>query len=177
MAQSTLKREAETILKDLDLLKLLCTYGTPRVVGSVALDLMVRSDIDVHVVTDCPDLLRVAVDICHVLLKKKDVSVVRISDFQLEEGIAVAIEHYPRTSGTWSIDIWITNNPETTGFNLVDTLEKTITSEQRDSILRIKEYYFRQGLLRNGLSRLIYEAVCEKGVKSIAQFEEFLSKN
>jgi hypothetical protein len=55
-----LKREAERIIEELDLLRLLSTYGEARIVGSVALDLIVKLDIDIHLLFDDPDVLEAA---------------------------------------------------------------------------------------------------------------------
>jgi catabolite regulation protein CreA len=55
-----LKREAERIIEELDLLRLLSAYGEARIVGSVALDLIVKLDIDIHLLVDDPDVLEVA---------------------------------------------------------------------------------------------------------------------
>jgi hypothetical protein len=43
-----LRREAEEIIARLGLLEMLRSYGRAEVVGSVALDLVVRRDIDIH---------------------------------------------------------------------------------------------------------------------------------
>ena len=58
-AGTPLKSEAEGIVRKLSLLELLRRYGEARVVGSVALDLVVKKDIDIHVLTGEHDLFRV----------------------------------------------------------------------------------------------------------------------
>ncbi|MFX0065950.1 MAG: hypothetical protein ACFFC7_27610 [Candidatus Hermodarchaeota archaeon] len=81
------------------------------------------------------------------------------------------------TSDNWSIDIWITNKSETTGFEFVNYLQNHLTPEHRTIMLKIKNYFHRKGLLRNGLSSKIYKAVVEEKVQTIDDFEVYLSQN
>jgi hypothetical protein len=46
------KQEAEQIIKDIGILRILDSLGEAQVVGSVALDLIVKRDIDIHVVVE-----------------------------------------------------------------------------------------------------------------------------
>ena len=57
-AQS-LKLEAEDIIQQLTLFEILGQYGEARLVGSCALDLIVKLDIDIHLVVGTTDLLSV----------------------------------------------------------------------------------------------------------------------
>lgn len=59
MGESRLKAEAEGVIEELGLLGLLWGYGRAGVVGSVALDLIVKRDIDVHLLVAGRDLLEV----------------------------------------------------------------------------------------------------------------------
>jgi len=54
LSKDSLKREAEKIISELDLVRLLSAYGEARVVGSVAQDL-VKLDIDLHLLVDPPE--------------------------------------------------------------------------------------------------------------------------
>ena len=59
MGESRLKAEAESVIEELGLLGLLRGYGRAGVVGSVALDLIVKRDIDIHLLVEGRDLLEV----------------------------------------------------------------------------------------------------------------------
>ena len=59
MGESRLKAEAESVIEELGLLGLLRGYGRAGVVGSVALDLIVKRDIDIHLLVEGRDLLKV----------------------------------------------------------------------------------------------------------------------
>jgi len=175
MRLNVLKLEADKILHELELLDLLNGYGEARAVGSYALDLIVKRDVDVHLLVQTPDLLSVVDAIYHQLLEHEHVHEVRISDHRARGGVKIGIDSYPGKSGDWSIDIWVTDRLETTGFTLVDRMQGELTPERREAILRIKGDYYRNGQLRPGLSLLIYRAVIDKDVRSVEDFHRFLS--
>ena len=176
MRKSQLKREAEGIIAELNLLKLLTAYGDARVVGSVALDLIVKLDIDIHILVRNEDLLEVINDIYRKLLNHDSVHEVRISDYR-DQGVKLGIDSYPGVSGNWSIDIWVTNKVEETGFEMVERLRGEMSMEHRKNIMAIKSYYHERGLLRDGISSLIYSAVVEKGVQNVNEFMKNLDEN
>ena len=65
---STLKQEALGIIDELSLLDFLVSLGESWLVGSVALDLIVKPDIDIHLLIDHDDLLKTSDQIYHYLL-------------------------------------------------------------------------------------------------------------
>lgn len=170
-----MKQEAERIIQELSLLELLKQHGEAQVVGSVALDLLVKRDIDIHLLIKSSDLLSNVDTIYHQLLDRKNIREVRISDYRDRGGIKIGIDEYPGRSGSWSIDIWVTNRAETTGFALVEQLKGKLNQEERQAILEIKYHKYRTGQLRDGLSRLIYKAVIDQGVRTVAEFDQILS--
>lgn len=170
----SLMREAGEIIADLALLEVAGRYGRAEIVGSVALDLIVKRDIDVHLLANTPDLLSVVDRIYHVLLDHPRVREVRITDFRAQSAIKVAIDAYPGPSGDWSIDIWITDRIEETAFSDTRRLLALLTDERRAAILAIKRAYHARGELRDGMSTRIYEAVVDKGVRNEDEFLRYL---
>ncbi len=115
--RNILKIEAEGIIRELQLLDLLAQYGEVRVVGSVALDLIVKLDIDIHLLIAAEsDLLDVVDHIYHRLLDCQHIREVRITDYREQNAIKIGIDVYLGASGDWSIDIWVTDRPEETAF-------------------------------------------------------------
>jgi len=170
LSVSPLKREADKIIKELDLLRLLSTYGEARIVGSIALDLIVKLDIDIHLLVDNPNVLEVANGIFNSLLTYENVPEVRITKIS-GHSIKIGVDKYPSNSGDWSIDILVTNNPSATAFASVECLRVSLTPEQRETILALKRHYYAEGKLRDGMSYRIYKAVIERGVRTIDEFE------
>jgi hypothetical protein len=169
-----LKREAESIIKNLSLLEILSKYGDARVVGSVALNLIVKRDIDLHVVVKTDNLFEVVDQIYPTLLGEKGVTDIRIFDYREKGGIKVGIDSYSGLSGDWSIDLWVTNLPETTGFALADRLTQQLTNQQRKAILKIKKALHSRSELRDGISTQIYAAVVDNDVRTVIEFEEII---
>jgi hypothetical protein len=165
-----LKREAERIIEELDLLRLLSSYGEARIVGSVALDLIVKLDIDIHPLVDNPDVLEVVNGISNSLLTYENVPEVRITKIP-GHGIKVGVDRYPSGSGDWSIDILVKNDPSSTAFDSVERLRASLTPERREAILALKRHYYAEGRLRDGMSHRIYTAVLGRGVSTIDEFE------
>ena len=174
-SEKSLRSEAEDIIQQVTLFEILDQYGEARLVGSCALDLIVKLDIDIHLVVGTTDLLSVVDSIYHQLLECRRVKEVRISDYRDQGGVKIGVDRYPGASGIWSIDIWVTDRVETTGFALVDRLKQELQPEHRKAILMIKEAYHRRGKLRKSLSAMIYRAVIDNGVRSIEGFRQFLS--
>ena len=172
--EARLTNEAETLIEELGLLQILRRHGRAEIVGSVALGLIVKLDIDLHLLVEADDLLCVCDDIYHRLLAHRRVQHIRISDYRDRGGLKVGIDALPAPSGRWSIDMWVTNRPEATGFALVDTLRDKLTPDTREAILSIKRHYHESGHLRDGLSTTIYKAVVEHGVSTPQEFDRFL---
>ena len=171
MTESPLKHEAERIIEELDLLRLLSAYGEARIVGSVALDLIVKLDIDVHLLVDNQDILEVVNGVYNCLLTYENVPEVRITKIP-GHGIKIGVDKYPSDSGDWSIDILVTNNPNSTAFDSVERLRASLTPEQRETILALKRHYHAEGRLRDGMSHRIYSAVLGRGIKTVEEFEK-----
>lgn len=171
MNMQSLQQEAQQILKALDLVEVLSRYGRAEVVGSVALDLIVKLDLDIHLLIDHADLFGVVNSITEYLLDHPKVREVRITDWRDEGGIKIGVDEYAGPSGNWTIDIWVTDQIESTAFETVQEILGKLTAENRDVILSLKEHYYRQGKLRNGLSLKIYRAVLDGGINTVSEFE------
>jgi len=174
--KSRLRIEAEQVIEDLDIMGLLNAYGHARIVGSVALDLIVKRDIDIHVLVLLRDTMDMAQHLMSVLLKVDGVNEVTVKDYRERASLKVGIDEFMGESGPWSIDIWLTTDVSTTGFGLVDELEENLDEDMREVVLSIKRHYHIRDLLQNGLSSLIYRAVTEGRVQNANEFEQWLAR-
>jgi hypothetical protein len=162
--------EAKRIISDLDLLQTLEQYGETRLVGSVALELIVKRDIDLHVLVNTDDLSAVAEKISLDLKKNHRVKEVTIYRDRTNYGVKLSITDFPGDSGNWLIEIWITDWIENTQFAFTELLQRTLTHQQREIIMQIKEDFYYQGFLKEELRTLIYRAVLEGGVQNSQDF-------
>jgi len=150
---------------------LLERYGETQVVGSVVLELIVKLDLDIHVLLPHGDLMNVTNKITTELLNTEGIREVRISDYRrTNNGIKIGIDECPAPSGNWTIDIWLTKDWTTTGFANTERINADLTPKHREIVLRLKQHYYDKGLLRDGISSKIYDAVLN-GVTTIDEFE------
>ncbi len=146
-------------------------YGDAQVVGSVVLELIVKLDLDIHVLLPHGELLDVTNKITSELLNTKGIREVRITDYRkTNNGIKIGIDECPAPSGNWTIDIWLTRDVTATGVANTRRINAELTDKQREIVLEIKQYYYSKGMLRDGISTLIYEAVLN-GVSNVGEFE------
>ena len=97
---SELRKEALQIVERLGLLSLLNAYGEARIVGSVALDLIVKRDLDIHVLLEAYTPMEVAQELVHELLCIDGIREVRITDYRDDGGgIKVGIDETPGSRG------------------------------------------------------------------------------
>ena len=167
----SLREEALGIVTELGLPDTLGRHGRAELVGSVALDLIVKLDIDFHLLVEGRDLYSVVNQIYPELLRHPKVDEVRITDYK-DGSVKIGVDRYPSPSGVWSIDIYITNLPEKTAFSYVNELRGRLDDETRGAIMDIKRHYHERGLLRDGLSHRIYEAVIRRGARTVADFQK-----
>lgn len=171
-----LEREAAKILLSLDLPHALQPFGDARLVGSCATGLLVKPDIDVHVVVQDADLHTALTPIVRMLLDRAEIGEVRISDYRSTAGLKLGIDAYPGELGPWSIDIMVTNSYERSGFAQAERLNRELTPCLRACIMRIKTYWFEHHSLDGGISSHIYSAVLDAGVRTWADFAEYIKE-
>jgi len=167
----SLREEALGIVSELGLLGTLGRHGRAELVGSVALDLIVKLDIDIHLLVEGRDLYSVVNQIYPELLRHPKLDEVRITDYK-DGSVKIGVDKYTSASGAWSIDLYITNRPEMTAFSYVYELRDRLDEDARGAIMDIKKHYHQRGLLRDGLSHRIYEAVIRRGARTVTDFQK-----
>ena len=145
--------------------------------GSVALDLVVKPDIDFHLFVDQSRVVEVTNSIWEELITDKGISEVRISNYLERDSLKIGIDKLPGRSADWSVDIWITSDRSTTGFEELEKFKSLLNEENRKAILEIKRHYFDRGQLRDGLSSRIYRAVLLEGISNLAEFQSYLEQS
>jgi hypothetical protein len=169
-----LKKEANEMIEKLHLVEILERYGETQLVGSVVLELIVKLDIDIHVLLPHGNLMEISGKICTELLDQNEIREVRITDYRkTNNGIKIGIDECPGPSGNWTIDIWVTKDWITMGIENTEQVNAALTPENREIILRIKQHYYEKGLLRDGISSVIYDSVLN-GVTTVEEFESSL---
>lgn len=171
-----LRDEALEIIEEYDLFEILGRYGDARLVGSVALDLVVKPDIDIHLYIDKSDVVQTAEAVKDALIANQICTEIRISEYLEKNSLKLGIDSLPGRSTDWSIDIWVTSDFNTTGFEETERINRLLNDKNREKILELKQYYFKKGQLRDGLSLLIYKSVLEMGVSGLDEFLKYLDE-
>ncbi len=178
--QALLKKQAGNILKDLNLLPELNKYGEVNFVGSYALDLIVKKDIDIVVSTSVnyKDFLKLV----DYLFPLTNIYNLTLWDFRKSihperpQGIYCGISYLIKPDTFWKIDIWFMPKEGNGAKQLVDWVKKRLTNDNREIILKIKNEMLntKHGKEISGMD--VYKAVLEKNVKNLDGFRDYLKQ-
>lgn len=169
--------QATTILQDLDLVSILGKHGKVDLVGSYALELMSWEDIDV-VVSSIPSY-NSYLEVVGYLFDVEDVYSINLQDFRKSihsdrpQGIYCGINYLVKPTTFWKIDVWFV--PDSPAIQIVDSVRKRLTTENRNKILQIKNEMREKTLNGKQISGMeVYEAVLDKGIDNLEDFQQFL---
>ncbi|MFI0742970.1 hypothetical protein ACH4PU_33595 [Streptomyces sp. NPDC021100] len=179
--QRALQAEADEVVADLELAGPLAERGEAVRVGSSALGLMVRRDIDITVV--CPDLgdgvKKAVADIGAALAVHDRVRQVRFrddtghwnTDPMYPDGLYLGVEYRSEAGREWTLDIWFVDEPDRQpDLAHVRALPPRLTDAHRVRILRIKQALAaRPGDGTPGYD--VYRAVLDHGIATPGEFD------
>ncbi|MDZ4124809.1 MAG: hypothetical protein U1E02_11630, partial [Hydrogenophaga sp.] len=125
---SPLKQEALAIVEQLELFTLLAPYGHAELVGSVVLDLIVKRDIDIHIIAKNPALITQATQLAGLFLENPAITTIRISPYRTmphgAQALHLALDNISGPSGLWSIDLWLATDKAITGIEKTKYLQE-----------------------------------------------------
>lgn len=188
-AEAALRAQANEMVARLQLSDRLARIGQPVRVGSSALGLMVRPDIDITTICaqlDAGTLAAVAALGGELMTESMVVEAVRFRNDTggwnkepeaypdgLYLGVTAQLPQGPR----WTFDLWFVDRPERQpDLRHIETLLPRLTEASRASILGIKlELAAREDAARP-TSALVYEAVMEHGVRSVGAFDDWMMR-
>ena len=184
--QAQLEQAAEAVRWDLALEPRLAEIGDPVLVGSAALRVMVRRDIDVT--TICADLSAATAEAITSLAatwaRHPRVRSVHIRDdtglWNIDQtypdGWYIGVEYRSQQGEEWTLDFWFVAEPQ----RQPDLLQlrralPMLTDEHRTAIITIKRARSSRPEHPPGLSSRIYDAVLEHDVQTVEQFDRWLA--
>jgi hypothetical protein len=188
--QKLLQKEADEVVELLGLGPMLASIGRPVRVGSSAMGLMVKRDIDLTVV--CERLgaatLKTFSEIgARLMLLDKHVVCVRFRNDMgvwnadpaaYPDGLYLWLSVRTPDGNEWTVDIWAVDQPERQpDLRHLRILMPRITDEYREVILRIKQVLMdRQRSSETRVaSALVCQAVMDDGIREITDFDEWLN--
>lgn len=186
--QAELQAQADVIVSALGLEDALRLAGNPVRVGSSALGLMVRRDIDVTVVCKRldPAARRTVAEIAGELMLDSRVGAVRyrndsglwnVEPQNYPDGLYLGLTYRTEAGEDWNLDIWFIDEPDRQpDLKHLKTLLPHLTNEVRKTILVIKTDLAATAPKggKPAPSALVYEAVLDGEVTTTAEFEEWL---
>jgi hypothetical protein len=194
--QQDLQDEANKVLEELGLLEVLIDYGSPTIIGSMSLRLMTWRDIDIEVVTETlskESIGQLVAKLINKSAKRIDFSFMDNTAHDkigYPQGIYLGIKYFPSNLPTeelnskserqWKIDIWFLlpeiaeHSERAQGSMKTEEIRKKLTDETRQIILEIKNIIAKDPRYRKEIFSVdIYNAVIEKGVKDLEEFERY----
>ncbi|WP_438489405.1 hypothetical protein [Streptomyces sp. S186] len=180
--QALLQAEADEVVDDLGLERRLAGLGTEVRVGSSALGLMVRRDIDITVVCGALDeAMKEAVAgvggglAVHERVRQvcfRDDTGHWNTDPRYSDGLYLGVEYRRVDGAVWTLDIWFVDEPERQpDLAHVRTLTPRLNDEFRGAILRIKEALAGRPDGRGVAGYDVYRAVLDHGVGTVEGFD------
>ncbi|MBW6421539.1 hypothetical protein KX729_08805 [Rhizobium sp. XQZ8] len=187
--QAALQAQADTIVEKLDLPRLLGLAGKPVRVGSSTLGLMVLRDIDITTICDRLDAStrRTIAEIASELMLDQRIGAVRyrndtgawnVEPHAYPDGLYLAVTYRSERDEDWNLDLWFVDQPaRQPDIAHLKTLAPRLTDDIRRTILAIKAELAANTPKgsRPASSALVYEAVLDGSVSSIAGFEAWLT--
>src|SRR5437762_3079484 len=173
--------EADELLDQTGLLKILEKYGIVHVTGSYSLGLMTWRDLDIYIENSAiteNDFFQLGRDIVNLLRPAKmSFRNERISKTPgLPRGLYWGIYLGDERKGAWKIDIWTTDSQ---GFEPVrafgERIRERLTNTNRSLILKIKSAVWSHPRYRREFSSSdVYRAVLEHGVVDVEGFWKYV---
>jgi len=176
-----LQEQAREVLAALGLLQFLSKFGRPRIVGSVALGLMIWRDIDIDI--------EIAGEIHdehfwkaakHLLAQDQVTLLTLVDNRGLVErdrppSMYIGVKYLADQRVIWKIDIRFVSEQHAVAHRYIDSVRSNLTADRRGAILGIKSVVAQSTQYGSEISSVdIYEAVLERGVTDPEGFKRHL---
>jgi hypothetical protein len=179
--QLSLHEEGQNLLDSIQIIPFMSKFGTPKIVGSFQLGLMVWPDIDIELEKEINE--SDYWETVHFIFQTQNLKNISIMDFRKSnnpitpKGLYINAEYYRKDNDPWNIDIWFIPPRNKIEDNFNEWMQKNLKEEHRVPILQIKQAVYTNPQYRKQIFSVdIYKAVIEKGVKNIEGFKQYLNE-
>jgi len=181
MSNFELKREADQLIEAACLPDLLASYEEWFIGGSYSYDLMCWRDLDIYVLDRTHDLkscFAVGYEVTQRLAARKSRFTNNVGQFEPgPDGLYWGIKLGDSRYGEWKLDLWFLDEAGYEEHARYSAgMREQLSAETKSVILTIKESYWRRTEYRDTItSHMIYRAVLDGGVRTVADFERLIS--
>jgi hypothetical protein len=172
-----LQEDALKIIKKYCLLERIDRVAEAHLVGSVALKVTVKPDIDLQVFTQNQDRLKVATQIKQVLEKEGFDNVV-VRELKKSDKFLVTTK-FIFNDIYWTLDVSVTERkPDylNNAYKFYQVYGKKINNKNRETIIRLKKHFLKEGKLKDSMSYYIYRSVIDGQAKRPAEVIRYKNK-
>ena len=171
------KRVSDRILYEFGLFNELKKIGTPHIIGSYRMDMMVANDLDIDVENDKMSLEKLY-GLTEFILKTFHPTWYEAKQEMNEEGKTVWFHgfEFQIEGDCFNIDVWFFNRETISkAENYCEQIASQSTSMQKEIIVNLKRELISRGLYRfdKYTSMHVYEAVLEKHIMDIEALLNF----
>ncbi len=176
--------EGTQLLNTLKLIDILPKYGQTRIVGSMALNLVTRKDIDIEVTGEVitkDDLAQISSDLIKNTPYRIKVTMIDNLDkhnLTNPQGLYLGIEYYgekPNKDTPWNIDTWFVQKEQAYGDKNTQITKGKMNEELRQLILDLKtELLDDPDYRKKFYSFDVYNAVLDNNVTNMGELREYL---
>jgi len=176
-------KEADELINNKGLHKILLEFGSPHYTGSYALRLMTWRDLDIYLEAENISEekffelgKKIASRFQPVKMSYRNERIAKTKG--LPHGLYWGIYLGNEREGAWKIDVWAMDKQECQQLlDYCNNLLTRISDPERLKILEIKSKCWKDPLYRKSYtSSDIYSAVLDKGIENFEQFREWLQK-
>ncbi|MBN1876410.1 MAG: hypothetical protein JXA33_19455 [Anaerolineae bacterium] len=149
------KKTADLVLQQSQILETLCKFGEPRLTGAYALNLMYAPDIDIDVITADPKTVSRAV--LDNLLDQDFFQRYEYGDFarwhfpNRPKGYILALQ-IPVETVRWEVEVWFLYEASKQEQALMELVREQLTPETREIILNLKHQKHITGISKHDIS-------------------------
>lgn len=175
--EKLIRAEADSILYDFGLKKIIAEYGKVEMAGSYPLKMMFKKDLDITLVSSQlqpPKFFELGGKIAehlgsHFLYYHNT----RIKSLPLRPTNAL---YFGISFKDWKIDLWLTSEEWRKESQIyMNNILNKLTTEAKMIILELKkEFSYTSDYGRKFSSKQIYSAVLDHNIKSVNEFKEFI---
>lgn len=167
------------MLKSSKLIEVLKKYGKVQFTGSYSFDLMLNGDIDIEVINPNFNKQKVGDTLSEIIQKGYFKGYmfydwVKFRKKKFPKGYYIGLK-IRKNNIKWKIDIWCLKKENIKkAIQVRNLIKKSLTPQNKYNILKLKD--FRNKYYPDIESVVIYEAVLNKGIKTIKDFKNYIQQ-